>query len=52
MSDFLLCIAQYLLIAIAIAAIGAVGAIIGIAVRKKMDAMKANSDAQNTENEK
>ena len=49
MSDFLLCIAQYLLIAIAIAAIGAVGAIIGIAVRKKMDAKKAKSDAQNTE---
>lgn len=49
MSDFLLCIAQYLLIAIAIAAIGAIGAIIGVALRNKMDAKKAKSDAQNTE---
>jgi hypothetical protein len=49
MSDFILCIVQYLLIAIAIAAIGAVGAIIGIAIRKKMDAKKAQGVAQNTE---
>ncbi len=45
MIDFLLCVVQYLLIAIAIAAIGGLGIFIGITLRKRSDAKKA----QNTE---
>ena len=42
---FVLCILQYLLIAIAIAAIAGLGLFIGISLRKRSDAKKA----QNTE---
>ena len=44
--DFLLCVLQYLIIAIAIAAIGVVGAVIGIFIRKKMDAKKKALDSE------
>lgn len=38
---FILCVLQYLLIAIAIAAIGGLGMFIGITLRKRSDAKKA-----------
>ena len=43
MIDFLLCVVQYLLIAIAIVAIGGLGMFIGISLRKRSDAKKANN---------
>ena len=44
--DFILCVLQYLLIAIAIAAVAGLGMFIGIRLRKRSDAKKA---AENTE---
>ena len=41
MTNFFLCILQYLLIMIVLVAIGVGGAIIGIALRKKKDAKAA-----------
>jgi hypothetical protein len=43
MIDFLLCVVQYLLIAIAIAVIGGIGIFIGITLRKRSDAKKAKN---------
>lgn len=40
---FILCVVQYLLIAIAIAAVGGLGAFIGISLRKRSDAKKAQN---------
>ena len=41
MTEFLLCIAQYILIAIFIILIGAAGAFVGYKMRKASDAKKA-----------
>ena len=41
MTSFLLCIAQYLIIMVVLAAIGVGGALIGIKLRKSKDAKKA-----------
>lgn len=41
MTEFLLCIAQYLLLAVATLGIGLLGAFIGIKMRKSSDAKKA-----------
>jgi len=41
-TDFLLCILQYVLIMIVLGAIGVAGAFIGIKLRKNKDAKKAN----------
>jgi len=41
MVDFILCVVQYLLIAIVTAAIGVLGAFIGITLRKVVDKNKA-----------
>ncbi len=41
MTDFILCIVQYLLIAVVLLAIGLLGAFIGIKLRKASDAKKA-----------
>ncbi len=52
MVDFLLCVAQYVLIAIALLAIGGIGAFIGIKMRKASDAKaaaKAETEALETE---
>lgn len=38
MGDFLLCIAQYLLIMVVLAAIGGLGGFIGVRLRRKKDA--------------
>lgn len=49
MMDFFLCVVQYLMIAIVIAAVGGLGVFIGISLRKRRDAKEAESNAQNTE---
>ena len=49
MVDFLLCVVQYLLIAIVIAAIAGLGVFIGISLRKRNNAKKAQENAQITE---
>ncbi len=41
MGDFLLCIAQYLLIMVVLAAIGGLGGFIGVCLRRKKDAKTA-----------
>ena len=41
MGDFLLCIAQYLLIMVVLAAIGGLGGFIGVRLRRKKDAKPA-----------
>ncbi len=41
MGDFLLCIAQYLLIMVVLAAIGGLGGFIGVRLRRKKDAKTA-----------
>ena len=46
MADFLLCIAQYLIIMIVLAAVGGCGAFVGIKLRKNKNA-KAASAAEN-----
>ncbi len=38
MSDFLMCILQYLLIMVVLAGVGGIGGFIGIKLRKKKDA--------------
>lgn len=43
MLEFLLCVIQYLLIAIIIAAIGGLGMFIGIRLRKRSDEKKAKN---------
>lgn len=50
MVEFLLCVAQYVLIAIALIAIGGIGAFIGIKMRKASDA-KAAAKAEAVETE-
>lgn len=45
MTNFLLCIAQYLIIMVVLAAIGGCGAFLGIKLRKKKDAKKAVEEA-------
>ncbi len=49
MLDFLLCIVQYLLIALVLAAVGGFGAFVGIKMRKASDAKKAAQTAEQTE---
>ena len=49
MMEFLLCVVQYLLIAIVIAAIAGLGVFIGISLRKRSNAKKAHENAQSTE---
>ena len=41
MADFILCIVQYLLIAVCLVAIGGLGGFLGIKMRKASDAKKA-----------
>lgn len=41
MGDFILCIVQYVLIAIVMVAVGGLGAFVGIKMRKSSDAKKA-----------
>ena len=45
MIDFILCVVQYLLIAIVLLAIGGLGAFIGIKKRKASDAKAAAAEA-------
>jgi len=45
--EFLLCILQYVLIALFIAAVGGLGAFIGIKMRKASDAKKAAAATEN-----
>ena len=45
MMDFILCVVQYLLIAIVLLAIGGLGAFIGIKKRKASDAKAAAAEA-------
>lgn len=40
MGDFILCVAQYLIIMVALAGIGGCGAVVGIKLRKSKDAKK------------
>lgn len=42
--DFILCVVQYFLILLALAAIGGVGAFVGIKMRKSSDAKNAASE--------
>lgn len=44
MVDFLLCIAQYLIIMVILAAIGCAGGFIGVKLRKSKDAKKAAAE--------
>ena len=44
--DFLLCILQYLIILIVLAAIGGLGAFVGIRLRKRKDAKTASQTAE------
>lgn len=44
--EFLLCIAQYLLIMLAIIAVGALGAFIGITLRKRKNAKEQTKDTE------
>ena len=46
---FLLCVLQYLFILIAIAAIGGLGMFIGISLRKRSNAKKAQNTEDRTE---
>lgn len=48
MGDFLLCIAQYLLIMVVLAAIGGLGGFVGVRLRRKKDAKAAALRAENT----
>jgi len=41
MTEFILCIVQYVLIAIVMVAVGGLGAFVGIKMRKSSDAKKA-----------
>ncbi len=41
MGDFLMCVAQYLIIMVILAAIGCAGGFIGVKLRKSKDAKKA-----------
>ncbi len=50
MINFLLCVAQYILIALVLLAIGGIGAFIGIKMRKNSDA-KAAAAAEAVETE-
>lgn len=49
MVDFLLCIVQYILIALVLVAVGGLGAVVGIKMRKSSDAKKAALAADETE---
>lgn len=49
-SEFFLCIAQYLLIMVILAAIGACGAFIGIRLRKSKNAIEATEETVAEEN--
>ncbi|MBO5258970.1 MAG: hypothetical protein J6B26_01150 [Agathobacter sp.] len=44
--EFLLCVAQYLLIMLVIVAVGALGAFIGITLRKRKNAKELTKDAE------
>lgn len=44
MAEFLLCIAQYLVIMVVLAAIGGCGTYVGIRLRKKKNAKAATAD--------
>ena len=46
MVDFLMCIAQYLIIMVILAAIGCAGGFIGVKLRKAKDAKKAAAAEQ------
>ena len=50
MTEFFLCIAQYVLIAFVLLGVGGIGAFIGIKMRKSADA-KADATAEATETE-
>lgn len=50
MVEFLLCILQYIIIAVVLLAVGLLGAFIGIKMRKSSDAKKAAQAAETTEN--
>ncbi len=41
MVDFILCVVQYILIAIVLLAVGGIGALVGVKLRKRSDAKKA-----------
>lgn len=41
MTDFIMCVIQYVVIAIVLVAVGGVGAFVGIKMRKSSDAKKA-----------
>lgn len=47
MAEFLLCIAQYLLIMVLLAAVGGCGAFVGIKLRKNKNAKAANAAENN-----
>ena len=52
MVDFLLCVAQYIIIAIFLCGVGALGAFLGIKKRNASDAKKAAESAGATEEQK
>ena len=43
MSDFFMCIAQYVIILLVLVAIGGIGGFVGVKLRKRKDAMAANT---------
>ena len=51
MVDFLMCIAQYLIIMVILAAIGCAGGFIGVKLRKSKDAKKAAAAEQTVNSE-
>lgn len=46
MGDFFLCVAQYLLIMVVLAAIGGLGGLVGVRLRRRKDARVAASKAE------
>lgn len=46
MAEFLLCIAQYLIIMVILAGVGILGGFIGIRLRKSKDAKAASAEAE------
>ena len=43
MSDFFMCIAQYVIILLVLVAIGGIGGFVGVTLRKRKDAKAANT---------
>lgn len=46
--DFFMCVLQYLLIMVVLAAIGGLGGFVGVRLRRKKDAKAADLRAENT----